>query len=622
MTRVCVRKNGASSGYTMKIVANWTKEQLVAAAAEKLLTDPTELQRACDEAGKAKLYIGGGDVAEVDDLEKDDVVFVAFSGSPSKRRRTGADLDGTRAVDALQPAYRFSPLARSAESATATTAATAAVAAAEPAAEAPPSAPAAAAAVAAANAVAAAAAAAAVATAAAVEGEIVARRADISEEKDHWFSQGSSGLSQTATAPPGDAPSTFVWPTEVSYEQAKRTEFTNRQLACLWAQHRENSRPSKETRERLAAELSMSSRSVGTWFQNRRQRDPNRVRKPLYKPQPVVRPWVPGAMSGALRTAFCFPAVDPSHTATPRPSLPLQSKQTPRPMPPSSAHPTPPPHFSARPAASMLITADQTGDSAASCLVHPIASAVIPCQAQLASATTLAARPATGPYAGTSRPGPPEPNLAATTITGHGQPHAAARHVPAQPAAAIPIALSAPTLAQAVPRREMRRPQVASTPPKAPAPPINGTLASTLSATTCGTTVMPAELMAGRLGVVGAQQVGGRNQDSCHAVQLAQPAGTMSQGLTWSPIPLPCGVQWVPRSTSSAPFHPSALSAPPCIAAATYQYRQPSAAPQTPLLGGAASGLLMLSCSAEDAAAPAPKQQKVAPSQHPSAQHR
>ena len=42
--------------------------------------------------------------------------------------------------------------------------------------------------------------------------------------------------------------------------------------------------PSFGKRQALAQTLNMTPRSVQIWFQNRRQRDPNRVRKPQHKP--------------------------------------------------------------------------------------------------------------------------------------------------------------------------------------------------------------------------------------------------------------------------------------------------------------------------------------------------
>ena len=86
---------------------------------------------------------------------------------------------------------------------------------------------------------------------------------------------------------PGGAPGKLGWQASdagAGREPVKRTELTPKQLAALMAQFKADRLPSSETRAKLAKELGMSTRSVQIWFQNRRQRDPNRVRKPQHKP--------------------------------------------------------------------------------------------------------------------------------------------------------------------------------------------------------------------------------------------------------------------------------------------------------------------------------------------------
>ena len=107
---------------------------------------------------------------------------------------------------------------------------------------------------------------------------------------------------------PGGAPGKLGWQASdagAGREPVKRTELTPKQLAALMAQFKADRLPSSETRAKLAKELGMSTRSVQIWFQNRRQRDPNRVRKPQHKPvlgrlvRPSHPPWPSREKQGA-----------------------------------------------------------------------------------------------------------------------------------------------------------------------------------------------------------------------------------------------------------------------------------------------------------------------------------
>ena len=51
--------------------------------------------------GAARLYLDGGDKAEISDLEKDDVVVVAFSGSPYKETASCSVTHSTGSVHPL-----------------------------------------------------------------------------------------------------------------------------------------------------------------------------------------------------------------------------------------------------------------------------------------------------------------------------------------------------------------------------------------------------------------------------------------------------------------------------------------------------------------------------------------
>jgi hypothetical protein len=81
--RVRVRVNGASAGAALKISTAATHDDLVQAAAKKLLDAD---HAAAVDTGIAKLYLNGGDKVDMELLEKDDTVYVAFSGSPFKNK--------------------------------------------------------------------------------------------------------------------------------------------------------------------------------------------------------------------------------------------------------------------------------------------------------------------------------------------------------------------------------------------------------------------------------------------------------------------------------------------------------------------------------------------------------
>ena len=79
--RIRVRINGSSHGVVLMIEPESTgKKELVNLAARKL-----ELEVA--DQGKAVLYMDGDDRVEVDELEKNDIVYVAFNGSPYKDKQ-------------------------------------------------------------------------------------------------------------------------------------------------------------------------------------------------------------------------------------------------------------------------------------------------------------------------------------------------------------------------------------------------------------------------------------------------------------------------------------------------------------------------------------------------------
>ena len=84
-TRIKISINGISSGSLLKIgesVGITSKEALIAEAARRLL--PEAGAKAVDPAA-GELYLDGGfDVPTLNELDKDDHVFVAFNGSPFK----------------------------------------------------------------------------------------------------------------------------------------------------------------------------------------------------------------------------------------------------------------------------------------------------------------------------------------------------------------------------------------------------------------------------------------------------------------------------------------------------------------------------------------------------------
>ena len=94
--RIKVRLNGAATGVALKITPETTsKAQLVAAALVKL--DMSEFM--CANAEAVKLYDQDGDQADVADLEKDDVVYLALHGSPFKDKKPRTD-EGPGIIDA------------------------------------------------------------------------------------------------------------------------------------------------------------------------------------------------------------------------------------------------------------------------------------------------------------------------------------------------------------------------------------------------------------------------------------------------------------------------------------------------------------------------------------------
>ena len=82
-SRQCLklRVNGSARGVAARIDRFSEHEQFVATAARELEQPPPS------DADKVKLYLHpDGDVVKVEDLEKDDVVVVAFGGSPFKEK--------------------------------------------------------------------------------------------------------------------------------------------------------------------------------------------------------------------------------------------------------------------------------------------------------------------------------------------------------------------------------------------------------------------------------------------------------------------------------------------------------------------------------------------------------
>ena len=81
MLRLKLRVNGSARGVAARIDRFSEHEQFVATAARELEQPPPS------DADKVKLYLHpDGDVVKVEDLEKDDVVVVAFGGSPFKEK--------------------------------------------------------------------------------------------------------------------------------------------------------------------------------------------------------------------------------------------------------------------------------------------------------------------------------------------------------------------------------------------------------------------------------------------------------------------------------------------------------------------------------------------------------
>ena len=112
--RIRVRANGAASGAALKIGADEgiaTRAQLVERASALLLTAE---QRASVDVEAARLYLDGGDEADLDLLDKDDVVFVAFGGEPFKTK--AARLEGSSPMTTPAPATSSSWRRRSTQS--------------------------------------------------------------------------------------------------------------------------------------------------------------------------------------------------------------------------------------------------------------------------------------------------------------------------------------------------------------------------------------------------------------------------------------------------------------------------------------------------------------------------
>ena len=83
--RINVRVNGSSRGVVIKIIPDTdTTEDVVRKAATKLFGNDA----AVADPSNASLYLSNGFAADVDVLEKDDMVVVAFSGSPYKTKIT------------------------------------------------------------------------------------------------------------------------------------------------------------------------------------------------------------------------------------------------------------------------------------------------------------------------------------------------------------------------------------------------------------------------------------------------------------------------------------------------------------------------------------------------------
>ena len=81
MLRLKLRVNGSARGVAARIDPFSEHEEFVATAARELEQPPPS------DADKVKLYLHpDGDVIKVEDLEKDDVVVVAFGGSPFKEK--------------------------------------------------------------------------------------------------------------------------------------------------------------------------------------------------------------------------------------------------------------------------------------------------------------------------------------------------------------------------------------------------------------------------------------------------------------------------------------------------------------------------------------------------------
>ena len=82
MTRVRVKLNGSDAGVAVVIKDGWALPDFIQAAKLKLLSP--DVAAAVDN-NQVVLWLAGSDrVTDIEELEKDDVVFLALHGSPFK----------------------------------------------------------------------------------------------------------------------------------------------------------------------------------------------------------------------------------------------------------------------------------------------------------------------------------------------------------------------------------------------------------------------------------------------------------------------------------------------------------------------------------------------------------
>ena len=93
--RVKVRVNGRGDGGVLVLIsADTTDEQFVEAAAKKVFKRDAAAAAAVNPA-KARIYLPGGEFeADLETIEHDEEVVIAFNGSPYKQTEAAADGGG------------------------------------------------------------------------------------------------------------------------------------------------------------------------------------------------------------------------------------------------------------------------------------------------------------------------------------------------------------------------------------------------------------------------------------------------------------------------------------------------------------------------------------------------